>query len=82
MRLFNPRVTQEFFYRLSIYKLNFQIAGSYWTTTYATTASVLDVVGQAVEEAAFDFEGLVELPEILPVGKYFIQFVLVLGTCW
>ena len=27
-----------------------------------------------MEEAAFDFEGLVELPEILPVGKYFIQF--------
>ena len=28
-----------------------------------------------MEEAAFDFEGLVELPEILPVGKYSIQFV-------
>ena len=34
-----------------------------------------------MEEAAFDFEGLVELPEILPVGKYFIQFVLVLSIC-
>ena len=32
-----------------------------------------------MEEAAFDFEGLVELPEILPVGKFLIQFFLVLA---
>ena len=31
-----------------------------------------------MEEAAFDFEGLVELPEILPVGKNYIYFLILL----
>ncbi len=38
--------------------LRLQIMATHWTRTWASTADVVSIMGQAVEEAAYDAESL------------------------